>query len=126
MNKLFVLSLVWVVTCVFTSSPPYEPESLPPVPCVLPPYVIDVYNVTSSVKKRFACTRVHSEIVNTGNVSQEICFSIQMPAEAFVSGLCLEVGGKKYSGVVREKEAARETHEENVKTGVTSGLIESR
>ena len=43
-----------------------------------------------------------------------------------MSGLCLEVGGKKYSGVVREKEAARQTHEENVEMGVTSGLIESR
>ena len=120
MTSLYIVCLVLFGTGIFHSN------ATNPAPCVPPPYVIDVYNVTSSVKNRFACTRVYSEIINTGNVSQEICFSLQISSEAFVSGLCLEVGGKKYSGVVREKEAARQTHEENVEMGITSGLIESR
>ena len=89
-------------------------------PCVPPSYVIDEYSVTSTVRNRFAHTRVHSEIINTGNVSQEICFSLQIPSEAFVSRLCLEVGGKKYSGVVQERTS--QTYEEYV----TSGLNQSR
>ena len=105
----------------YTTSPPETP-----LPCVPPPFQIDVYNVTSTVSRRFACTRVYSEILNTASSSQEMCFSLQLPKEAFMSGLCLEVGGRKYSGVVREKEAARQTHEQNVRTGVTSGLVESR
>ena len=90
MNSLFIFCVVLFWTAVFS-------------PCVPPTQVIDVYRVTTTVKNRFAHTRVYSEIINTGNVSQEICFSLQIPTEAFVSGLCLEVGGKKYSGVVRER-----------------------
>ena len=120
MISLYFFCLVLFGTRIFPSN------TTTTTPCVPSPYVIDLYSVTSTVKNRFACTRVYSEIINTGNVSQEICFSLQLPSEAFVSGLCLEVGGKKYSGVVQEKEAARQTHEENVVTGVTSGLVESR
>ena len=120
MQLRFLLSLVCITQLVAPFANGYR------LPCVSPPYAIDVYNVTSTVKRRFACTRVYSEIVNTANSSQEMCFSVQLPEEAFMSGLCLEVGGRKYSGVVREKEAARLKHEENVRTGVTSGLVESR
>ena len=127
--QLLVFCLVCLIQLVYPTSfiPPYEPPPTGlPAPCVSPPYVIDVYNVTSTVKRRFACTRVYSEIVNLGNTSREMCFSIQLPGEAFMSGLCLEVAGRKYSGVVQEKETARQTHEENVRTGVSSGLVESR
>ena len=95
MNSLYIFFLVLFWTGVFSSNNT--------APCVPPTYVIDVYDVTSTVKNRFAHTRVYSEIINTGNVSQEICFSLQLPSEAFVSGLCIEVGSKKYSGVVQEK-----------------------
>ena len=85
----------------------------------------EYYSVQSTVKTRFSCTKVFSDIRNTGNASKELCFIITLPEKAFISGLCMEVDGKKYRGVIKEKQVARVEYNNAIQSSVTVALVES-
>ena len=88
-------------------------------------YRVENYTVHSTVKTRFACTKIYSNITNTGSEAKEICFTITLPEKAFISSLCMEVDGKKYQGTIEEKETARSLYETAIKSNFTVALVES-
>lgn len=91
----------------------------------IPEYNVDKYIVTSTISLRFACTKVYSQITNTRDESQELCFDITLPEDAFVSNLCMEVDGMKYRGIVEEKERARLEYNHLLTSKVTVALVEA-
>ena len=88
-------------------------------------YNVDEYKVTSTIRTRFACTKVYSQITNTRDESQELCFDITLPENAFISNLCMEVDGVKYRGIVEEKERARLEYNRALTSKVTVALVEA-
>ena len=88
-------------------------------------YYVDEYIVTSSIRTRFACTKVYSQITNLRDESKELCFTIELSEDAFVSNLCMEVDGVKYRGIVEEKERARDEYDQAVKSKITVALVEA-
>ena len=88
-------------------------------------YRNEYYSVQSTVKTRFACTKVFTDLRNTGNTSKELCFDITLHKNAFISGLCMDVGGKKYRGVIKEKKVARVEYNNAVQSSVSVALVES-
>ncbi|XP_046564768.1 inter-alpha-trypsin inhibitor heavy chain H3-like [Haliotis rubra] len=67
-----------------------------------PPRVRSLH-VTSQIKYRFASTHISSQLANDGDLPSEAVFDVIIPSEAFISNFSLEVDGKTYTGVVREK-----------------------
>ena len=87
-------------------------------------YRVENYTVHSTVKTRFACTKVYSHITNTGTQAKELCFTITLPEKAFISGLCMEINGKKFQGIIEEKTLAKIMYD-NAKSEFTVALVES-
>ena len=88
-------------------------------------YRVENYTVHSTVKTRFACTKVYSHITNTGTQAKELCFTITLPEKAFISGLCMEINGKKFQGIIEEKTLAKIMYDEAIKSKFTVALVES-
>ena len=88
-------------------------------------YNVDEYRVTSSIRTRFACTKVHSKITNKRYVPQELCFSIKLSEDAFISNLCMEVDGVKYRGTIEEKEIAKREYNLALTSKMTVALVEA-
>ena len=71
---------------------------------------------------------MYSQITNLRDESKELCFTIELSEDAFVSNLCMEVDGVKYRGIVEEKERARDEYDqaENLKSQLLSWKLLSK
>ncbi|KAM9324458.1 inter-alpha-trypsin inhibitor heavy chain H3-like [Gastrophryne carolinensis] len=88
---------------------------------------IEVYsiNVDSKVTSRFAHNVITSRAVNRANVSKEAVFKVDLPKTAFITNFSMIIDGKAYSGVIKEKEAAKKQYEAAVSRGQTAGLVKA-
>ncbi|XP_048257360.1 inter-alpha-trypsin inhibitor heavy chain H3-like isoform X1 [Haliotis rufescens] len=80
----------------------YAGNKAPNLIVLQPPRVTSLH-VTSQIKYRFASTRITSKLANDGGLPSEAVFDVIIPSEAFISNFSLEIDGKTYTGVVREK-----------------------
>ena len=83
------------------------------------------YTVHTTVKTRFACTKVYGNITNTGTQAKQLCFTVTLPEKAFISNLCMEVDGKNYRGIIEEKMLAKIMYNSAIESKFTVGLVES-
>uniref|UniRef100_A0A8C6V5M8 Inter-alpha-trypsin inhibitor heavy chain H3 n=1 Tax=Neogobius melanostomus TaxID=47308 RepID=A0A8C6V5M8_9GOBI len=89
--------------------------------------VVEVYSVTidCTVTSRFAHTVITSKALNKANSSQEIFFEVELPKTAFITNFTMEIEGRVYVGVVKEKEKAKKQYETAVKAGQTAALVKA-
>ncbi len=71
-----------------------------------------------------AQTTLTMTFANPGGQRLEGDFSLQLPADAYVTGYALDVGGRMVDGVLQSKQQAKEAYEERLRTGVDPGLAE--
>ncbi|ESQ81753.1 hypothetical protein AEAC466_20235 [Asticcacaulis sp. AC466] len=71
-----------------------------------------------------AQTTLTITFANTTGATLEGDFSLQLPADAYVTGYALDVNGGMVEGVLQSKFQAREAYEERVRAGVDPGLAE--
>lgn len=69
-------------------------------------------HVKSTINNRFSHTTITTKVKNVADVAQETVFSIALPEEAFIAGFVMEVDGKNYTALVKEKEAAKVDYEQ--------------
>ncbi|XP_030759990.1 uncharacterized protein LOC115885251 isoform X3 [Sitophilus oryzae] len=81
-----------------------------------PPKLLSTRIVTN-VANRYAQTLISSRMQNVSSKAQEATFSIVTPDQAFISGFTLEINGKSYESVVKEKEEAKKTYDLEVFRG---------
>lgn len=81
-------------------------------------------HVESSIKYRYAHTRVTSRIANPANGSQEVVFNMLLPETAFITSFVMEVEGKQYRAFLREKDAAKKEYEEAVSSGAAAAHVQ--
>ncbi|XP_041836029.1 inter-alpha-trypsin inhibitor heavy chain H3a isoform X2 [Melanotaenia boesemani] len=79
--------------------------------------------VECTVTSRFAHTVMTSAALNEANSSKEIFFEVDLPKSAFITNFSMEIEGKVYVGVVKEKEKAKKQYEKAVSSGQTAGLV---
>lgn len=72
-------------------------------------YKIDI---TSAITNRFSRTSLISKVKNVANTAQEITFSVLIPDTAFISGFIMEINGKNYTAVVKEKGEAANIYQQ--------------
>ncbi|CAH1399666.1 unnamed protein product [Nezara viridula] len=89
----------------------------------LPHPEVYMLHVESSIKYRYAHTRVTSRIANPANASQEVVFMMLLPETAFITSFVMEVEGKQYRAYVREKEIAKKEYEEAVSSGIAAAHV---
>ncbi|KAJ0023382.1 hypothetical protein NQD34_003281 [Periophthalmus magnuspinnatus] len=89
--------------------------------------MVEVYSVTvdCAVTSRFAHTVMTSKAMNKANSSQEIFFQVELPKTAFITNFSMEIDGRVYVGVVKEKEKAKKEYETAVKAGQTAALVKA-
>uniref|UniRef100_A0A8C6TUK8 Inter-alpha-trypsin inhibitor heavy chain H3 n=1 Tax=Neogobius melanostomus TaxID=47308 RepID=A0A8C6TUK8_9GOBI len=89
--------------------------------------MVEVYSVTvdCTVTLRFAHTVITSKTLNKANSSQEIFFEVELPKTAFITNFTMEIEGRLYVGVVKEKEKAKKQYETAVKAGQTAALVKA-
>lgn len=51
-----------------------------------------------------------SKVRNVANTPQETTFSVVIPDTAFISGFSMEINGKNYTAIVKEKEEAEDIY----------------
>ncbi|XP_059170358.1 inter-alpha-trypsin inhibitor heavy chain H3-like isoform X2 [Physella acuta] len=85
--------------------------------------VIESFHIRSDIRYRFATTQLESLVRNTANNSQQIDFSVTLPKEAFIVDFFMEIDGKKYDGVVKEKSQAKTDYIGAVNRGESAGLV---
>ncbi|XP_049798868.1 inter-alpha-trypsin inhibitor heavy chain H4-like [Schistocerca nitens] len=83
-------------------------------------------HVFSDIQHRYAKTLVHSKIANLQNESNEIQFKIVLPDSAFISGFIMEVKGKAYKALVKEKKEAEKEYQAAVQQGQSAGHVAMR
>ncbi|XP_014277353.1 inter-alpha-trypsin inhibitor heavy chain H4 [Halyomorpha halys] len=98
-------------------------EKRDPVHSDLPHPEVYLLHVESSIKFRYAHTRVTSRIANPANTSQEVVFMMLLPETAFITSFVMEVEGKQYRAYVREKEIAKKEYEEAVSSGLAAAHV---
>ncbi|XP_013865282.1 inter-alpha-trypsin inhibitor heavy chain H3a [Austrofundulus limnaeus] len=88
---------------------------------------VEVHSVTvaCTVTSRFAHTVMTSVALNKANSSKEIFFEVELPKTAFITNFSMEIEGKEYVGVVKEKEKAKKQYEKAVSSGQTAGLVQA-
>ncbi|XP_017280694.1 inter-alpha-trypsin inhibitor heavy chain H3a [Kryptolebias marmoratus] len=88
---------------------------------------VEVHSVTveCTVMSRFAHTVITSVALNKANSSQEIFFEVEMPKTAFITNFIMQIEGKDYAGVVKEKKKAKKEYEKAVSSGQTAGLVKA-
>ncbi|KAM9324457.1 inter-alpha-trypsin inhibitor heavy chain H3-like [Gastrophryne carolinensis] len=88
---------------------------------------IEVYsiNIDSKVTSRFAHNVITSRAVNRANVSKEAVFKVDLPKTAFITNFSMIIDGKTYSGIIKEKEAAKKQYQTAVSRGQTAGLVKA-
>ncbi|XP_073448520.1 inter-alpha-trypsin inhibitor heavy chain H3-like [Aquarana catesbeiana] len=86
---------------------------------------IEVYsiNIDCKVISRFAHNVITSRGVNRANVSKEAIFTVDLPKTAFITNFSMIIDGITYSGVIKEKEAAKKQYQTAVSRGQTAGLV---
>ncbi|XP_040215317.1 inter-alpha-trypsin inhibitor heavy chain H3-like isoform X2 [Rana temporaria] len=86
---------------------------------------IEVYsiNIDCKVTSRFAHNVITSRAVNRANVSKEAIFKVDLPKTAFITNFSMIIDGITYSGVIKEKEAAKKQYQTAVSRGQTAGLV---
>lgn len=89
--------------------------------------MVEVYSVTvhCTVTSRFAHTVMTSKALNKANTSQEIFFEVDLPKTAFITNFSMEIEGREYVGVVKEKEKAKKQYEKAVSSGQTAALVKA-
>ncbi|XP_050978445.1 inter-alpha-trypsin inhibitor heavy chain H3-like [Labeo rohita] len=81
--------------------------------------------VDCKVTSRFAHTVMTTKALNKANVSQEVSFEVELPKTSFITNFSMEIDGKTYTGVVKEKEKAKEQYQKAVASGQTAGLVKA-
>ncbi|XP_040262788.1 inter-alpha-trypsin inhibitor heavy chain H3-like isoform X3 [Bufo bufo] len=80
-------------------------------------------DISSQVTSRFAHNVITSRAVNRANISKEAIFDVDLPKTAFITNFSMIIDGVTYSGVIKEKEAAKKQYEKAVSRGQTAGLV---
>ncbi|XP_045167329.2 inter-alpha-trypsin inhibitor heavy chain H3-like [Mercenaria mercenaria] len=83
-------------------------------------------HIRTDIQFRFATTLVTSRVANPANYSQETVFDVILPDEAFISNFTLEIDGKIYPGIVKDKDEAKKDYEKAKKKGQTTGLVSQK
>ncbi|KAL3853654.1 hypothetical protein ACJMK2_017184 [Sinanodonta woodiana] len=83
-------------------------------------------HIMSDIKFRFATTLVTSRVVNPGKNSKEAVFDIILPNEAYIANFTLEIGGKIYTGQIKEKEQAKKEYDKAKKRGQSAGHVSQK
>lgn len=88
---------------------------------------IEVYsiNIDCKVTSRFAHNVITSRAVNRADVSKEAIFKVDLPKTAFITNFSMIIDGITYSGVIKEKEAAKKQYATAVSKGQTAGLVKA-
>ncbi|KAM5148047.1 inter-alpha-trypsin inhibitor heavy chain H3-like [Mantella aurantiaca] len=88
---------------------------------------IEVYsiNIDCKVTSRFAHNVITSRAVNKASVSKEAIFDVHLPKTAFITNFSMIIDGITYSGVIKEKEAAKKQYQAAVSRGQTAGLVKA-
>ncbi|XDV52100.1 hypothetical protein PO909_020865 [Leuciscus waleckii] len=81
--------------------------------------------VDCKVTSRFAHTVMTTKALNKANISQEVSFEVELPKKSFITNFSMEIDGKTYTGVVKEKEKAKEQYQKAVSSGQTAGLVKA-
>uniref|UniRef100_UPI003D9C8C10 inter-alpha-trypsin inhibitor heavy chain H3a n=1 Tax=Danio rerio TaxID=7955 RepID=UPI003D9C8C10 len=81
--------------------------------------------VDCKVTSRFAHTVMTTKALNKANVSQEVFFEVELPKTSFITNFSMEIDGKMYTGVVKEKEKAQQQYQRAVSSGRTAGLVKA-
>ncbi|XP_031343184.1 inter-alpha-trypsin inhibitor heavy chain H4-like isoform X2 [Photinus pyralis] len=89
------------------------------------PSVPQIYqlHVKSMIRNRFTHTTVTSRVRNFAEKAQEAVFSIVLPKSGFISGFIMEIGGKNYTGYVKEKEEAKRDYDQAVTIGLGAAHV---
>ncbi|XP_044157350.1 inter-alpha-trypsin inhibitor heavy chain H3-like isoform X2 [Bufo gargarizans] len=80
-------------------------------------------DINSQVTSRFAHNVITSRAVNRANISKEAIFDVDLPKTAFITNFSMLIDGVTYSGVIKEKEAAKKQYDKAVSRGQTAGLV---
>uniref|UniRef100_A0A9J8AR20 Inter-alpha-trypsin inhibitor heavy chain H3 n=1 Tax=Cyprinus carpio carpio TaxID=630221 RepID=A0A9J8AR20_CYPCA len=81
--------------------------------------------VECKVTSRFAHTVMTTKALNKANISQEVSFEVELPKTSFITNFSMEIDGKTYIGVVKEKEKAKQQYQKAVSSGQTAGLVKA-
>uniref|UniRef100_A0A673JUB9 Inter-alpha-trypsin inhibitor heavy chain H3 n=1 Tax=Sinocyclocheilus rhinocerous TaxID=307959 RepID=A0A673JUB9_9TELE len=81
--------------------------------------------VDCKVTSRFAHTVMTTKALNKANVSQEVSFEVELPKTSFITNFSMSIDGKTYTGVVKEKEQAKQQYQKAVSSGQTAGLVKA-
>ncbi|KAB0797976.1 hypothetical protein PPYR_08969 [Photinus pyralis] len=79
--------------------------------------------VRSEIGNRFAHTTVTSRVRNYASEPREAVFSLILPESAFISGFIMEIDGKNYTALVKEKEEAQRDYEQAISSGLGAGHV---
>lgn len=80
-------------------------------------------NIQTNVSNRFAKTRITSKVKNFAKQAQEATFSVVLPEQAYITGFIMEIDGKQYEAYIKEKEEAKKTYDEAVRSGFSAGHV---
>lgn len=104
------------VPALSTASSPAEPDP-----------ALERWNTSTHVNARivdnYALVEVTTTIENPGP-AREFPFRVQVPDDAFISGLAIERGGEVYEGHVEKRQEARQTYTQARAEGHTAGIVE--
>jgi uncharacterized protein YegL len=92
------------------------------------PVVSEVRSMTATavVTDNFARTTVSASVFNTAPEARLQGFSLNVPENAFVSGLEIVIGSQRFVGKVVTKAVAQQMFAKAVAAGKTAGLLQSR
>uniref|UniRef100_A0A672M978 VIT domain-containing protein n=1 Tax=Sinocyclocheilus grahami TaxID=75366 RepID=A0A672M978_SINGR len=98
--------------------------------CVFIPSVFQIevqsMKVDCKVTSRFTHTVMTTKALNKANISQEVSFEVELPKTSFITNFSMSIDGKTYTGVVKEKEKAKQQYQKAVSSGQTAGLVEKK
>ncbi|XP_067288464.1 inter-alpha-trypsin inhibitor heavy chain H3a isoform X1 [Pseudorasbora parva] len=86
---------------------------------------IQSVKVDCKVISRFAHTVMTTKVLNKANISKEVSFEVELPKKSFITNFSMEIDGKTYTGVVKEKEKAKQEYQKAVSSGQTAGLVKA-
>ncbi|XP_043107936.1 inter-alpha-trypsin inhibitor heavy chain H3a [Puntigrus tetrazona] len=90
-----------------------------------PEIEVQSIKVDCKVTSRFAHTVMTTKALNKANVSQEVSFEVELPKTSFITNFSMEIDGKTFTGVVKEKEKAKQQYQKAVSSGQTAGLVKA-
>jgi len=82
-------------------------------------------DVETDIHLRYAVTKVTSRVANPTSNATEAVFHLVLPESAFISGFLMEVEGKVYEALVKEKAAAQQEYNNAVSAGQTAAQVSS-